>query len=206
MEIVSKRESYKLKRAYKERRNLMNKCRDADLAYKVKQIVSKMIGNLVTTERIQSQISKDKTFDHPSRRKIRSILKNDIKMKYKRVDRIKQKMTSKENIVLFYQSAGIQILLDKYDWELVFIDEFTVDSSKHAFRGWKKSEVKDFIKASSEGLYFNITIAFSKNKIYGIMINKNADDSDSFIYFLKWLMIDKQLEDNDENLNGEYSW
>ena len=31
------------------------------------------------------------------------------------------------------------------------------------------------------------------------MINKNTNDSDSFIYFLKWLMIDKQLKDNNEN-------
>ena len=102
-------------------------------------------------------------------------------MKYKRVDRIEQKMTSKENIVKFYESAGIQILLNKYNWELVFIDEFTVDSRKHTFRGWIKSEDKGFIKACSEGLYFNITISFRKKKIYEIMINKNANDSDSFI-------------------------
>ena len=97
MEIVSKWESskIKLKRAYKERRKLMNKYRDIDLAYQIKQIVSKMIENLVTTERKQSQISKDKIFDLPSSRKIRSILKNDLKMNYKIVDRMEQKMTSK---------------------------------------------------------------------------------------------------------------
>ena len=73
-------------------------------------------------------------------------------------------MTSKENIVRFYESAGIQILLNKYGWELVFIDEFTVDSRKHTFRGWTKSGDKGFIKASSEGLYFNITIALVRIK------------------------------------------
>ena len=31
------------------------------------------------------------------------------------------------------------------------------------------------------------------------MINKNTNNSDSFIYFLKWLMIDKQLKNNNEN-------
>ena len=31
------------------------------------------------------------------------------------------------------------------------------------------------------------------------MINKNANDFDSYIYFLKWLIIDKQLGDYDEN-------
>ena len=63
----------------------------------------------------------------------------------------------------------------------------------------RKVEIKALQKKSSEGLYFNITIAFSKKKIYGIMINKNANNSGSFIYFLKWQMIDKQLEDNYEN-------
>ena len=82
---------------------------------------------------------------------------------------------------------------------MVFIYEFTVDSKKHTFSGCMNSGYKGFIKASTERLYFNITIAFSKKKIYGIMINKNAQDYDSFIYFLRWLMIDKQLEDKYEN-------
>ena len=120
--------------------------------------------NLVTSESTQSQISKDKAFDLPSRRIIRSFLKNDLKQKYRRVDRIEKKMTSKENIVRFYESAGIQILLNKYDWELVFISEFTLDSRKHTFRGWTKSGDKRFIKASSEGLYFNITIVLVRIK------------------------------------------
>ena len=61
MEIVSKWESSKinLKRDYRERRKLMNKCRDDDLTYKIKQIALKMIGYSVTTESIQSQILKD---------------------------------------------------------------------------------------------------------------------------------------------------
>ena len=85
-------------------------------------------------------------------------------MKYRRVDRIENKMTSKENIVRFYESAGIQILLNKYDWELVFIGDITLDSRKHTFRGWTKSGDKGFIKASSEGLYFNITIVLVRIK------------------------------------------
>ena len=71
MEIVSKWESskIKLKTDYKEIRKLMNKCRD-DLTYKIKQIASKMIGYSVTTESIQSQILKVKTFDLPSHKKL----------------------------------------------------------------------------------------------------------------------------------------
>ena len=87
---------------------------------------------------------------------------------------------------------------------MVFIDEFTADSKKHTFRGCSKCWNKGYIKESSEGLYFNITIAFSKNKIYEIMINKNANYSDSFIYFLKWLMIDqKNLKITMKIQNGE---
>ena len=47
----------KVKKSLQERRKLMNKCRDNDLAYNINQIVSKMIGNSVTTGSIQCQIS-----------------------------------------------------------------------------------------------------------------------------------------------------
>ena len=57
-------------------KNLMNRSRDYDLIYKIKQIISKMIGDLVSTNSIQNQIVKDRSFDIPFQRKFRSILKN----------------------------------------------------------------------------------------------------------------------------------
>ena len=48
--------------------------------------------------------------------------------------------------IRFYESAGIQILLNKYDWELVFIYEFTVDFRNNTFEDGRKVEIKALLK------------------------------------------------------------
>ena len=51
-------------------------------------------------------------------------------------------MTSRESFVRFYELAVLQILFNINVWELIFIDEFIVDSRKYIFKGWTKSEIK----------------------------------------------------------------
>ena len=119
--------------------------------------------------------------------KIRRLLKSELKMVFKSLDKVEAKMCSIENISKFYESAGIQILLEKDEWELIYVDEFRVDTRKHVHRGWARRGEKGLLKTDQSGIALNIVVAFSRLRMYGIMINKNANDSLSFIYFLQQL-------------------
>ena len=83
--------------------------------------------------------------------------------------------------------AGFQILLEKDGWELIYVDEFTVDTRKHVHRCWEGRGEKGLLKTDQGEIALNIVVVFSRLRMYGIMINKNSNDSLSFIYFLQQL-------------------
>ena len=153
----------------------------------VKEAVDSQLGEWITVATIRRKLMKEYPEENLSSSKIRRLLKSELKMVFKNLDKVEAKMCSIENISKFYESAGIQILFEKDEWELIYVDEFTVDTRKHVHRGWARRGEKGLLKTDQGGIALNIVVAFSRLRMYGIMINKNTNDSLSFIYFLQQL-------------------
>ena len=83
--------------------------------------------------------------------------------------------------------------MEKDEWELICVDEFIVDTRKHVYRCWARRGEKGLLKTDQSGIELNIVVAFSRLRMYGIMFNKNANDSLSFIYFLQQLAMIRRV-------------
>ena len=58
-----------------------------------------------------------------------------------------------------------------------YADEFTVDTKNHDHISWAWRLEKALIKTDKGWIALNIVVAFSRLLMYGIMVNKNANDS-----------------------------
>ena len=74
-------------------------------------------------------------------------------MLFKNVDKVEAKMCSLGSILKYYESTGIKILLEKNEWELIFVDELKVDTGKHVHRSWARREKRDYSKQIKMKLY-----------------------------------------------------
>ena len=69
---------------------------------------------------------------------IRKALKNDLGYSYKILENIEPKTISEDKIRTFYENAALQLMLDKKQYNIIYIDEFGLSSRKFKVYGWGK--------------------------------------------------------------------
>ena len=69
---------------------------------------------------------------------IRKALKNDLGYSYKILENIEPKTISEDKIRTFYENAALQLMLDKKQYNIIYIDEFGLSSRKFKIYGWGK--------------------------------------------------------------------
>ena len=113
------------------------------------------------------------------------MVKKNLKKSYKVVSRIRPTSISAEGIRKFVESAWLikTLILEEYD--LVFINEFTVDNRHTKLKSWTDRGKYGFINISNENFSKSFAIAFFKDRFYVVQDTLGAFDSIAFIEFIK---------------------
>ena len=83
------------------------------------------------------------------------------------------------------ESVLIQIELEKRDVEIIYIDEFHVNTRNHRFRGWTKKGEKSFITVDSKDFSMSFFWALSKTRVLGLMGKEETSKSEIVKHYLK---------------------
>ena len=105
-------------------------------------------------------------------------------MSFKRVNIQHKKKENKETQRRFELGWAIQTKLNSQNYELMFIDEFSLSKRSFKFFGWGKKGKPNFIRTMPDTFRMSFYIASSKNRFYGIMGVGGTGNSEKFIHFL----------------------
>ena len=112
-----------------------------------------------------------------------SRLKDTFGMSYKRIKIQRKITTEKQNIRRFAFAGAIQIKLESLNYELIFIDEFSLSDRSFKFFGWSKRGKSEY-KLHFKFVQYEFFIALSTPRFYGILGTEGTGNSKKFIHFL----------------------
>ena len=81
--------------------------------------------------------------------------------------------TSGTNIRKLCESAALQIKMENKGIELIFIDEFSMNSKYNKLYTWSKIAEKGYVKVSYDNFSMFFVIAFSSRRFYGVWGSEN---------------------------------
>ena len=116
---------------------------------------------------------------------IRLILRSKLKYSYKKLWYMMRRSLNSESIRSFYESAFTQLQLENLGYELIFIDEFSINFRQRTTYGWASIGKKGFIDTDEEKFDMSFMVGFSKQKFYGIVGTSSSNNSNSFLRFIK---------------------
>ena len=102
----------------------------------------------------------------PSNSTVGSIMKRKLKMSYHLLEKKQRKVTQEDGVRKFIQAFSLQIQLNKYETELIFIDEFSFSSQKRKFRGRAKKGSKADIVEEFNDFHMSFIVAFFSRHFY----------------------------------------
>ena len=114
-------------------------------------------------------------------------MKYKFHLSYKKILKRKAQKDQNSNFRKFLIAAVVQSKLDLLPIELIYIDEFSINDRNFNHYGWWEKGRQGYIDCMMENFSMTFFWAFSRQQFYGIMGNKESNNSASFIYFIKKL-------------------
>ena len=96
---------------------------------------------------------------------------------------MKIKNLSADSIRKFYESAMVQIQLYNLGYELMFIDEFSINFMHNKIYGWASVGVKGDLDVNIELFIISFMAGFSKQRFYEFVGASTTNDFASFLSF-----------------------
>ena len=96
-------------------------------------------------------------------------MKRHLNLSYKQLESWHVYSKTSENLRRFFESAAIQHRLLKERVELIFLDEFSLNSRHMKHRGWIIKGHKGNTQINSKGFSICFIVALSKMRVYNIM-------------------------------------
>ena len=132
----------------------------------------------------QALLSKFPDIQQISQSTLRSRLKDTFWMSYKRIKRQHKETEKKERQRRFALGWIIQTTLNAQNYELMFLDEFSISDRSFKFFGWSKKGKSGFVRAIPDSFCMSFFVAFRVENFYGIMGTEGTGTSQKFIHFL----------------------
>ena len=111
-------------------------------------------------------------------------MKNRWGLSYKKGSKILPVSLKQDNIRKFFESAGLLFNLSYDDYELIYIDECSINTRNDAVYEWSSKGKPKHVLLHADNLSFSLIMAFSNKKFYGLVGWKCTVNSDIFIYFI----------------------
>ena len=109
-------------------------------------------------------------------------------MSYRTLSMLHPKIQSKDHTRAYCKGVIIQSILADMEWEEVFINEFNISSHKNKFRGWSQKDHRPTIASNLVNFSMYFVITASSKHIYEVLANEKANKSQTFLYFLDYLI------------------
>ena len=106
-------------------------------------------------------------------------------MSYKRIKKQTKAATENQNVRRFALAGAMQAKLELLNYELIFIDEFSLSDRSFKFFGWSKRGKSGYFNYISDSFCMSFFVAFSTNRFYGIMGTEGTGTAQKFIHFLR---------------------
>ena len=115
------------------------------------------------------------------------ILKNKLKMKYKKLEKTDLRTLNPTSKRFMAESLSLQLELLQENYELIWVDEFSLSSRASNMHEWCMVGMKKYVNFHVNAFWMNFIVVFSRRSFYGIMGVKGSTDSLIFGLFLKQL-------------------
>ena len=119
---------------------------------------------------------------------IGNYMKRYCSLSYKQLEGRYAYSISPDNSRKFLESAAIQQKFLNKGVELIFLDEFSLNTRHMRYRGWTIKGHKGYTKIDSSGFSMSFIVALSSKRIYGIMGWSEAIGHSVVRYFITCLL------------------
>ena len=133
-------------------------------------------------------------------------LKKDLHWSFKKLERKPAPSTTSNSTRLVLEGAVIQKRILELDAEVIFIDEFSVNSRHHEFSGWTKVGQKGYVITETKEFSMSFICGISNKRILGLMGVKETTTSDIIVIYLKSLFEALQRSNNGTNCECVVIW
>ena len=117
-------------------------------------------------------------------------LHSQLGWSYKKLEKKPAPSFVESSYRLFLEGVLIQKLLYQAEVELIYIDEFSVNTRQHEFKGWGKKENKNYIKVGTDNFSMSFLWAVSAKRVFGLMGVNGTTNLDGVIIFFKSILRD----------------
>ena len=102
--------------------------------------------------------------------------------------------------------GGCTVKVRPLQLEIIYIDEFSLNDRNLNHYGWWDKRKQGYINWIMENFTMTFFLAFSKQHFYGIMGNKEPNNSASFVHFIKKLFESRSNCDSTSNFKPILIW
>ena len=117
-------------------------------------------------------------------------MSNQLNLSYKKLELRRPPASTQTSYRKWLESALLQIELMRKDVEIIYIDEFHVNTRLHRFRGWTQKGQKGYITVDLKDFSMSFFWALSYKRVYGLMGKEDTNKSEIVKYYLKNLYED----------------
>ena len=114
-------------------------------------------------------------------------MRTQLRLSYKTLNKKHPTSTRQENWRKFFESAWVQSTLEKQGVELIYLDEFSINTRHLKYKGWSSVGHKGYISVNLEEFSMSFIWALSKERAYEIMSCPGSIDHTVVRHFIKLL-------------------
>ena len=114
-------------------------------------------------------------------------MRTQLRLSYKTLEKKHPTSTRPENWRKFFESAWVQSILEKQGVELIYLDEFSINTRHLIYKGWSSVGHKGYISVNLEEFSMSFIWALSKERVYGIVSCPGSIDHTVVRHFIKLL-------------------
>ena len=107
---------------------------------------------------------------------------------FKKMARKPEPVWTKESLERVLEEATIQQKLYLKDIEIIYIDEFSVNTRHYQFYGWSKRGRRGLVRIQNNDFCMSFIWAVSNIKVSGIIGNQGSNKSKEFKFYLRELI------------------
>ena len=128
-------------------------------------------------------------------------MKKDLRCSFKKLERKPTPSTTQNATRLLLEGAAIQRCLLELEAEILFIDEFKVNSRHHEFSGWTKIWEKGYVTTDKTEFSMSFICGVSNKRILGLMGVKETTTTEIIVIYLKNML--EELRSSNNNCNSQ---
>ena len=118
-------------------------------------------------------------------------MKENFNLSFKKISKRKVDNNRKSSLKKFLVAALVQSKLDMLHTELIYIDEFSVNERNFNNYGWWEKGKQGYVDYLMDNFSMTFIWAFSEQRFYGIMGNKESNNSASL--YVWYYMLNSKL-------------